>query len=133
MKAIIAGSRNYNNYVYLKQQVDYFREHQFDAKITEIVSGGARGVDSMGERYAAENDISLKIFPADWNKHGKAAGHIRNRQMADYADILIAVWDGESKGTKNMIDTMQKLKKPVFVVWIGAPTFAQGSENETTI
>jgi len=133
MKAIIAGGRDYNNYAYLKQQLDYFREHQFDAKITEIVSGGARGVDSMGEQYAAENDIALKIFPADWKTHGKSAGPIRNRQMADYADILIAVWDGESKGTKNMIDTMHKLKKPVFVVWIGAPAFAQGIQNETTV
>ena len=64
------------------------------------------------------------MFNADWNKHGRAAGPMRNKQMADYADVLIAVWDGQSKGTKNMIDQMNKLNKPVFIVWIGEPFHA---------
>jgi predicted Rossmann fold nucleotide-binding protein DprA/Smf involved in DNA uptake len=85
-------------------------------KFSEIVSGGAKGVDRVGESIAALGDIDLKIFPADWDLHGKGAGHIRNRQMAEYADALVAVWDGESRGTKNMIDTMKRMGKPVFVV-----------------
>lgn len=112
MKVIIAGSRNFSDYSALKKKIDEFQQkHQ----ITEIVSGGAEGADRLGEIYAEENGIPVEIFPADWSKNGKAAGPIRNRQMANYADALLAVWDGSSKGTKNMIEEMHKLKKPVFV------------------
>ncbi len=122
MKTIIAGGRDFKDYNLLKKQVDYYREHK--GAITEIVSGGAAGADSLGEMYAIENNIPIKVFNADWNKHGRAAGPMRNKQMADYADVLIAVWDGQSKGTKNMIDQMNKLNKPVFIVWIGEPFHA---------
>lgn len=116
MKTIIAGCRDFSDYKLLKEKVDWYRK---DHEITEIVSGTASGADQMGEDYAINHDIPIKEFPADWDKHGKAAGPIRNRQMAEYADCLIAVWDGESRGTKNMIDEMNKLKKPVFMIWIG--------------
>ncbi len=122
MKTIIAGGRDFKDYNLLKKQVDYYREHK--GTITEVVSGGAAGADSLGEMYAIENNIPIKVFNADWNKHGRAAGPMRNKQMADYADVLIAVWDGQSKGTKNMIDQMNKLNKPVFIVWIGEPFHA---------
>jgi hypothetical protein len=69
----------------------------------EIVSGGARGADMMGENYGALRGYPVKIFPANWDEHGKGAGILRNAQMALYADALIAFWDGESKGTYNMI------------------------------
>jgi NADPH-dependent 7-cyano-7-deazaguanine reductase QueF-like protein len=86
------------------------------------------GVQLMSpEQYAKENRIELKVFPADWNKHGRAAGPIRNAQMGDYADQLVAVWDGKSKGTKNMIDYMNKLMKPVYIIWVGEPAVAHGS------
>jgi hypothetical protein len=86
------------------------------AKPDEIVSGGARGVDTFGEIYARDNCIKVKVFPADWNTHGKKAGYLRNVQMAEYADALLAIWDGESKGTKHMIDTMKRMNKQVYVV-----------------
>lgn len=124
MKTIIAGSRDYTNYAHVETMLDYFRK---DHVITEIVSGGARGADAIGEQYAKENKIDLKVFPADWNKHGRAAGPIRNAQMGDYADQLVAVWDGKSKGTKNMIDYMNKLMKPVFIIWVGEPAVAHGA------
>ena len=117
MKTIIAGGRDFKDYNLLKKQVDYYRLHKNE--ITEVVSGGAAGADSLGEMYAIENNIPIKVFNADWNKHGRAAG-----PMAEYADVLIAVWDGQSKGTKNMIDQMNKLNKPVFIVWIGEPFHA---------
>lgn len=60
-------------------------------------------------------DIPVKRFPADWDRHGRAAGPIRNCQMAQYADALIAIWDGKSRGTKNMIDEMNKCGKPVLI------------------
>ncbi len=99
MKTIIAGSRSITNYQILLKALKNYK-----LPITQIVSGHAQGVDSLGERYAEENNIPLAIFEADWDKFGKRAGYLRNTQMADYANALIALWDGESKGTKHMID-----------------------------
>jgi len=96
--------RDYHEYDTLLAAV---AESKFE--ITEVVSGGASGVDALGERYAKENGIPLRIFPADWDKHGNAAGPIRNKQMADYADALIALWDGQSKGTASMV-SLAKLR-----------------------
>jgi hypothetical protein len=112
MKVIVAGSRD--GFV-ARNVFEAIEESPFFGKITEIVSGGARGVDTDGETYSRSRDLLLKRFPADWNKKGKAAGFIRNAEMAEYADALVAVWDGESRGTKHMIDTMQKLNKPVYI------------------
>ena len=101
-KVIIAGCRDYEDYNTVKAYAD-----RMLSNITEeiqIVSGGASGADAMGERYAKEKGYSLKRFPADWDKYGRSAGPKRNRQMAQYADALIAFWDGVSRGTKNMID-----------------------------
>lgn len=112
MKLIIAGGRDFNDLQKMKENVPW---HQ----ITELVCGEARGADTLGKKYLLENNfnIPIKSFIPDWDKDGKAAGHIRNRQMGDYADALIAFWDGESKGTKGMIDYMKKLGKPVKVVY----------------
>lgn len=90
-------------------------ESGFGPKVKEVVSGGAQGVDASGEAIAELHGIPVKVFRADWKKHGKAAGPIRNAEMASYADALVAVWDGKSRGTGNMIDTMQTLGKPVYV------------------
>lgn len=98
MKVIIAGSRTIEDYELLEYVIK-----QSGFNITEIVSGGASGVDTLAERYAKENNIIFTKFAAPWNLYGKAAGPIRNRIMAEYADALIAIWDGESSGTRNMI------------------------------
>jgi len=86
--------------------------------ITEVVSGGARGVDSYGEAWAKARGIAIKRFPADWSTHGKKAGFLRNVQMAEYADVLVAVWDGKSRGTRHMISAAlrRKLKVKVFIL-----------------
>lgn len=81
----------------------------------EIVSGGAKGVDSIGEYIAKVNGFNLKVFPADWKGLGKKAGPIRNCQMGDYADYLVAVRKDGSRGTTHMIEYMKSLNKPVFV------------------
>jgi hypothetical protein len=96
MKVIIAGSREYLNYAAVKLAVAM---SGFD--VTEIVSGHARGVDSLGERYAHEFNIPLKIFAANWST-GRGAGHARNQQMAAYADCLILIWNGVSHGSASM-------------------------------
>ena len=82
--------------------------------ITEIVSGCANGVDELGELYADEISVPIKRFKPNWSI-GKHAGFIRNVQMANYADGLIAIWDGESRGTKHMIEEMKKRNKKIYV------------------
>lgn len=111
MKVIIAGSRNIINSQTVSEA--YFDWCPFIA--TEIVSGGARGVDQIGESIGHFLEIPVTIFKADWDKYGKSAGYIRNVQMAQYADALLAVWDGQSKGTAHMIEAMKKERKPVFI------------------
>lgn len=89
--------------------------------ITEIVSGGAIGVDRLGERYAKDHGVSLKIFPADWNKYGKSAGYRRNVEMAENADSLIAITSG-SKGTQHMIDIAKKKGLKVYTMKVKSDT-----------
>jgi hypothetical protein len=114
MKVIIAGPRDY--FVY-GSVVDAVKKVTTSSGITisEIVSGGAKGVDSLGEQYAREHNIILKVFPADWDTHGKSAGPKRNGQMAAYADVLIALWNYKSIGTKNMIDQAKAAGLRVFI------------------
>jgi hypothetical protein len=100
-KIIIAGSRTFNDYDMLCQKVDKILHHH---PIVEIVSGCCKGADLLGERYAKERVHLLNHFPADWDKYGKVAGFRRNREMALYADALIAFWDGKSRGTQCMIE-----------------------------
>lgn len=101
-KVIIAGGRDFNDYEFLKRKCDSLLRYKKEEEI-EIVSGTARGADSLGERYARERGYKLTQFPADWDKFGKRAGYLRNGQMADYANALIAFYNG-SKGTGHMID-----------------------------
>lgn len=108
MKVIIAGSRYFNNYELLRQYVDHILQNVSQKESIEIVSGGAKGADELGERYAKERGYKITRFPAEWNKYGRAAGPKRNEQMGDYADALIAFWDGESRGTKHMIEYAKK-------------------------
>lgn len=110
MKICIAGGRDFDNYDVLARVVDQVIA-ELPAPIT-IVSGKAKGADSLGERYAQERGLDVLLFPADWKKHGRGAGPIRNAQMADEADMLIAFWDRSSRGTKNMIGQMQRRGKP---------------------
>jgi hypothetical protein len=113
MKVIIAGGRDFTDYELLKEKCDKILSSQKEIK---IVSGNAQGADYLGERYAKERGYNLILFPADWKKYGKAAGPIRNTQMAENSDSLIAFWDGKSRGTKHMINTATKLGLKVRVV-----------------
>ena len=110
MKTIIAGSRGVTHAEIVEKAILL---SQFD--ITEVVSGTARGVDQLGEAWAEKNHIPIRRFPADWDTFGKSAGMIRNKQMAEYADALIAIWDGESKGTLNMIHVANRLGLKVYI------------------
>ena len=111
MKTIIAGSRGVSDYQRIVKAVE-----DSGFQITEVVSGTARGVDRLGERYAEEHGIPVKHFPANWGVHGRAAGPIRNVAMAEYAEALIAVWNGISAGTAHMIATAKTKGLHVHVV-----------------
>lgn len=110
MKVIIAGSRTIEDMKSVERAV---RVSMFD--ITEVVCGGARGADTLGKQWAADRGIPVSVFPADWNRWGRKAGYLRNCSMAEYADALVAIWDGSSRGTKSMIDIMRGLKKPIHI------------------
>lgn len=99
MKVIVAGGRNILDPDLVAEAIQ-----ASGFEVTELVSGCARGVDQYGEHWAAEREIPIKRFPADWDQYGRSAGPRRNAMMAAYGEALVAVWDGMSPGTKNMID-----------------------------
>jgi len=120
MKCIIAGSRTITD---KKEVFKALKDSGIKpSEITEIVSGCARGVDTLGEEIAKSKKIPVKQFPADWKRDGKKAGIIRNTMMSRYSDVLIAVWDGTSNGTRHMIEVMKKADKPVHI-HIVAPNY----------
>ena len=102
-KVVIAGSRGFSNYKLLYEKCnDILREKSKTHNII-VVSGHAKGADTLAEKYANDKGFDLEIYPADWKKFGKAAGFKRNEKMAEFADGLIAFWDGKSHGTQHMI------------------------------
>ena len=115
MKIIIAGGRDFKSYELLKYKCDIILKNVKTP--IEIVSGKAKGADFLGETYAIEKGYEISYFPAGWEKHGKSAGVIRNEQMANYADALIAFWDGKSRGTKNMIELAKKNNLAVKIIY----------------
>jgi hypothetical protein len=102
-RLIIAGGSEFSDYALLQKKVDLMLSAKRFSHHIEIVSGKAKGADTLGEQYAKANGFSIKEFPADWNL-GKSAGYLRNKEMAEYAHACICFWDGKSKGTKHMID-----------------------------
>lgn len=110
MKIIVAGSRNIVDYDFV---VKCIIDSSF--KITELISGGCRGVDLLAEKWATQNNIIITRFNAKWNVYGKMAGPIRNSEMVNYADGLIAIWDGISRGTKNIIELAKNKNIPVVI------------------
>lgn len=104
-RVIIAGGRDCDDYDLLCAKCDrIFLRH----KPTAIICGEARGADLLGKQYAHKHGIEVLSFPAEWDLYGKRAGYLRNEEMADHADALVAFWDGKSKGTKHMIQTAEK-------------------------
>jgi len=101
MRVIIAGGRYFDDYDLLKKKVDSILKKSTNI---EIISGMATGADSLGLNYAKEKGYKTIEMPANWDKYGKSAGYRRNEDMASIADACIIFWDGESKGTKHMID-----------------------------
>jgi SLOG family YspA-like protein len=113
MRVIIAGTRSICDETMVRKAIE-----TSGFLISEMVSGGSKGVDESVERIAEKDGIPFKRFLPDWNKYGKKAGPVRNREMAAYADALIAVWDGKSRGTRHMIETIRKAGKPVCTLMV---------------
>lgn len=107
IKVIIAGGRDFRNYqlacYFLDSYFKYYADHEI-----RIISGKARGADYIGEQYAQSRGFAVEEFPADWERYGKAAGAIRNSEMANVGTHCIAFWDGKSRGTKHMIKTARQ-------------------------
>lgn len=123
MRVIIAGTRYkdkenkipFDDYNLVVEAIE-----RSGFKITEVVSGTAIGADRLGEQWARANNVPIKEMPADWIRHGNAAGPMRNRQMAEYADAAVVVWDGKSPGSRNMVENMIRRKKPYYVALTSA-------------
>lgn len=114
-KVIVAGGRHFTNQTFVNGALDHYLAKLPKDKMI-IVEGGAKGADACGKKWAEDNGVMVKTFPAHWDLYGKRAGHLRNAEMAEYATHLVAFWDGQSRGTKNMIDTAKKAGLKVIVV-----------------
>ena len=115
-KLIIAGGRDFSDYDLLSKVVHDLACGEYADKALSIVSGMARGADTLGYLFAVKHNVVVYQFPADWNKYGKSAGYMRNREMGLFADGLLAAWDQTSKGTQHMIRYMETLGKPVHII-----------------
>lgn len=115
---LVVGSRGFTDYQMMKEKLDFFLSKK-DRVV--IVSGGAKGADTLAERYAKEKGYPLKVFPANWDKYGKRAGYLRNYEMQTYiskADErgIVAFWDGKSRGTKQNFGMAEKHGIPLKIV-----------------
>lgn len=113
-RLIVAGSRTITNRDEVFRALDWLAQN---VTVAEIVSGGCRGVDRLGEQWARAQNTPVTVcrFPAQWGTYGRAAGPMRNEEMAKHADALLAIWDGQSRGTNHMINCMRARTKPIFV------------------
>jgi hypothetical protein len=116
LKLIVAGGRDFRNYVLLSCALNDMANGVYKDSAISIVSGMAKGADALAVHFAKQNNVTLYAKPADWNQYGKRAGFMRNTDMANFSDVLLAFWDGKSRGTEHMINTMKKLNKPVWVI-----------------
>lgn len=124
MKVVIAGSRSITDH-------DLVTEVIFDSgfDITEVVCGGAYGVDLIGKRWGHDRDIRVKMFMADWEKHGKKAGPIRNQAMAEYADAAIIICNDSSKGALSMLNSIKNVGKPYYIVYLENMEFVKVDDH----
>lgn len=110
MRVVIAGSRSIESLDIVREAIE-----ESGMRISVVLSGGARGVDSLAEKWAIESDIPVELYKPDWKRYGRGAGLRRNIQMLENAEALIAVWDGRSKGTAHTIRQAEKRGLKVYV------------------
>jgi len=110
MKVAVIGGRDFNDYERLKKVLDSF-------SIKTIVSGGAKGADKLGEKYAVENNIHTEIYIPQWDLFGKRAGFLRNTTIIENSEVVVAFWNGKSRGTRDSIGKANQLKKDTFIIY----------------
>ena len=113
---IVAGGRDFNDTSLLVKELESLVNGELADYEVTLVSGMAKGADLMAYNYAVSHGYEVVCFPADWDNLGKRAGFVRNETMARAADGLIAFWDGQSRGTKHMIETMEAMGKDTRVI-----------------
>lgn len=114
-RIVVAGCRNFNDYEIAKNYIDLCLNEIKEKYTLVFVSGGCKGADSLGQRYAKENGYKVEIYHANWKIYGRAAGPKRNKKMAEISDYVICFWDSKSRGTKSMIEYAKNLNK---ILWI---------------
>ena len=110
MRLGVVGSRGFNDYFLMKDILDEYEN------IDTIVTGGANGADTWAEHYAKKYGIQCLVIPAEWSRLGRKAGYIRNVEIVNQSDVIIAFWDGKSKGTKLTIDISEKKGKEIRII-----------------
>lgn len=113
-KVVVAGGRTFESSDHLETleiTLDRLLKRKLKTHKVIIISGKARGADTLGEVYARKRGLAVEEYPADWVQHGKSAGYIRNSEMCKASDAVCVFWDGKSKGSKNMIDITKKSGK----------------------
>ena len=114
MNIAIVGGRDFNDYPLLKESIlAYIDAHE---KPENIVSGGAKGADTLAAQFATEMGIPLLIFKPDYQRYGRGATLVRNTQIIENAEVVFAFWDGQSKGTKDSIKKAEKLEKELYII-----------------
>ena len=113
LKVIVAGGRDFQDFDLLTKKLDILFSKRADVV---IISGMAKGADSLAVKYAEENKLRVSEFPAQWQKHGNASGFRRNIEMARFADACVCFWNGKSVGTKHMIDTAKRMNLKLRVI-----------------
>ena len=119
-KIIVAGGRDFTDRDRIRNICRIYFCNSWLNAADVLISGGCRGADALAQEWAENSGFDFILHPADWDKHGRAAGPIRNRQMAQDGNMLIAFWDGKSRGTKNMIEEALKAGLEVHVYRYGS-------------
>lgn len=117
-RIVIAGCRDFCDYRLAKEYIEECLSEISENNTFIFVSGACRGADMLGERYAKEHGFEIERYPAQWDLYGRSAGPIRNKQMAEASDLVICFWDGQSRGTRTMIQYAEQLGKTVKVKMI---------------
>jgi hypothetical protein len=113
MKLAVIGSKEFHDFQLLASEIEK------ENNLTKIISGAAPGTDRLARRYAVQNNIPLLEFPPDFTKYGEQAKHVRDRQIVEHCDKVLAFWDGICEGTKYTMDHARQQNVPVRVVWVG--------------
>ncbi len=115
-KVVVAGGRDFKDFEKLTEVLDSVLRVRVETHNIVIVSGAARGADSLGEKYAIMRGYKVDTYKANWDALGKSAGYVRNKAMSDNSNASVIFWDGVSKGSKHMIDITVRSGKPFKVV-----------------